>query len=246
MDNKKELIIEDALQLCLEIIKDFHNGQLFDLNCYISMEEEKKNLFSILHVYVYKKVETPFFLEKLGIIEFLTLDDKMDMKTFLHYAPYKTSPYQILPYGKGFYKISFNIVKAEEWVKKILNRNIDSNFELKESQTCSYSKGKLFLKLENGQIEVLDLSTCKLLKPIFESFYKLNEETGKNLFSKEEILKKYEEITGEIIEWRLFIKRKSTIIAKKINIKPSLRKRIIWEYDKKEKKYRFEILTNSK
>ena len=104
-----------------------------------------------------------------------------------------------------------------------------------------YLNGILYLRTLNEPAP-LDLSNAPILRPVFESFFYLCENTGKKLLDDTQLLKKYKQLTGEKIDWRLFIKRKASIVGKMINKKPELQSRIIWEYDTIKKMYKFEIL----
>ncbi|MBI4038706.1 hypothetical protein HY384_01990 [Candidatus Daviesbacteria bacterium] len=105
-----------------------------------------------------------------------------------------------------------------------------------------YENGELRLKLQDGSYCTLDLSKADEYRPVFESFYYLYRDTNRYLFDRAELLAKYKELTRKEVDWRFFIKQKSSIVGKMINTKPCLKNRIIWEFDKEEKKYRFGIL----
>ncbi|HSW88904.1 MAG TPA: hypothetical protein VLG12_07110 [Candidatus Saccharimonadales bacterium] len=89
----------------------------------------------------------------------------------------------------------------------------------------------------------LDLSSSHVLRPIFESFYNLYL-SGKNVLTDKELLQEYKRITGKFISWTEFTKKKSSF-GIMLNRKPCLISRIVWEFDKKNKQYKFEILPPS-
>lgn len=106
----------------------------------------------------------------------------------------------------------------------------------------TYVDGVLSLiRIDNTFCPPLNLSNCPALKPVFECFLYLFEDTGKTSFDREEILKKYKELNKVEIEWESLIDRKSTIMGKMINPTSCLKSRIVWEYDKNQKKFIFAI-----
>lgn len=116
-----------------------------------------------------------------------------------------------------------------------------------------YEEGKLYIKKQDMNYEILDLSNCPTLRPVFETFFFLYKDGREKKFKKDVILKKYKEIlrkSGEKITediegenlWNALIQRKATIVAKKINVKPVLKERIVWRYEKGGE-YEFEILS---
>lgn len=139
MKNKDE-IKRDALQFCLEIIKTI-DGSTFSHIKYIAMAEEK-NWMGISQVYIYKEVETPFFLSNLGIIKFLPLDK--DISIFS-------------PKGKGLYKIYFDYQKAKNWLEKEINEIINNSYE--ERKDFFYIDINQTLKIFNG-ITTISIPFC--------------------------------------------------------------------------------------
>lgn len=139
------------------------------------------------------------------------------------------------PKMSGQAAILINVNSLLEFVKKYNS--------LKTTQRdYIYENGELHITLKNGSNCTLDLSKAHILRPVFESFFYLFHEGNSTLFTKEEVLKKYRELSRNEIDWRVLIKRKSSIVGKMINTKDCLKKRISWKYDNKEKKYKFEIL----
>lgn len=143
------------------------------------------------------------------------------------------------PRKSGQYSILVN--------RKALNVFIDKygGSKLKKEKYFEYKNGELHVILRDGLPCTLDLSRSPKLRPVFESFYFLYRDSDRTLFSREELLEKYKEITKTSIGWRLFIHRKSSICGKMIGTKPCLKGRIVWEHDKKTNMYRFEILPTS-
>jgi len=126
----EDRIIKDALQLCLEIIRKFYEDKYGGIMVYISMDETISFLGT--KAFTYTEIETPFYLETLGIIKFLPIKD---------YSAFT-------PQGKGTYQIYFNYVLAEEWVNKQLNLRLNN---------LKFEKGDFFyidanqtLKIFNG------------------------------------------------------------------------------------------------
>ncbi len=237
MENVDKKIIDDALQLCLEILRDKKSG-LLSLVRYISMEKKANwGIFDSDNSFLYHQTETPFFLEELGIFQIFSTNQE-----------YKFSNKE-----RGFYTVYVDFNKMKVWVDRILSQRLKTQVKedsknfiaLLSGRDYLYEAGILYLKLQNKAHDVLDLSKANTLRPVFESFYFLFRDINKKLFTREELLGKYKEITGDEIEWRRFISRKSTVVGKLINPKPTLRNRIIWRFDKKTEKYHFEILSLS-
>ncbi len=125
--------------------------------------------------------------------------------------------------------------------EKLINF-IKRHKDLPTQRDFYYENSELHIRLKDGSTTSLDLSKAKVLRPVFETYFYLFKDTGRNLFERSELLKKYKEITGEGITLSTFSDRKSAICGKMIKPKPALKDRIIWEFDNIEKKYRFEIL----
>lgn len=106
----------------------------------------------------------------------------------------------------------------------------------------AYENGELQLIRQDGTPCTLDFSKAEEYRPVFESFFLLYRDGNKRLFSRDELLKKYKELTKKDISWREFIKQKSSIVGKMISPKPCLKNRIVWEHDNETDMYRFEIL----
>ena len=139
--------------------------------------------------------------------------------------------------ARGLYYIVVSRKKAEEWVN-----NHKAGVIFPVGAHHFYNNGILYLKLADQSHDVLDLSKADTLRPIFESFYFLYLENGKKLFAKEELLQKHKQLTQESIDWETFGKRKSSIYGKMVKTKPVLKSRIVWEFDRREQKFKFEIL----
>lgn len=131
---------------------------------------------------------------------------------------------------------------AFKYLHGVLVNNKERFFRIPEGYDFTYKNGVLMIRTHSESPSVLDLSKANLLRPVFESFFYLYSNGAKKMFTPTELLNKYKEITKEIIEWKLFINRKSSIKGKMINTKEDLKNRIIWEYNDQFHKYKFEIL----
>lgn len=118
----------------------------------------------------------------------------------------------------------------------------DNKVDEQNAKTFHYENGEFRLIRQDGSPCTLDFSKAPEYKPVFESFFLLYRDNNKKLFNRDELLKKYKELTKRDTNWRDFIKQKSSIVGKMINKKPCLKNRIIWEHDKETDMYRFEIL----
>lgn len=151
---------------------------------------------------------------------------------------YKSEFYGHVSFGpeeRGQRAVLINRALLREFINKY-------SINLPNERDFYYENGELKLKMQDGSDCTLDLSKAPILRPIFEAYFQLYRESNKKLFTREELLAKYKEITGQEIEWDTFIKRKSSIHGKMINTKPCLKSRIVWGFNKQEKKYIFEIL----
>ncbi len=249
----EEIIKDDALRLGLEIQKrQCHEGNIIFESHPINEEYEE-------FTFTYKYSETPFFLEKEGLLKFfdnkkgifhktikgkagafiITLDPNAATDSGSENAPkYK----QFLP---GFYSVSFKLNRINKWLKKELDCRLepdDKMIQFFTNRDYFYGSSELHIKQRDDTPCTLDFSKSPILRPVFETFYYLYNDGKTNLFTKEELIKKYRELTGKDISWTVFMNRKSSICGKMINTKACLKRRINWEYDSKEKKHRFEIL----
>ncbi|HRN70158.1 MAG TPA: hypothetical protein PLS49_03140 [Candidatus Woesebacteria bacterium] len=154
---------------------------------------------------------------------------------------YQANKMDIGPRYHGQMAILVNKKSLLNFIQRFSNNRIN-NFI---NNDFYYENGELRLLLKDGTYSTLDLSKANKYRPIFESFYYLFRDTGKTLFTKKELLIKYKELTKNDIEWKDFIKKKSSICGKMINSKQILKDRIVWEYIKKNDQYKFNILTLS-
>ena len=129
-----------------------------------------------------------------------------------------------------------------DYIFQVLQDKKTKNSVIPEGRDYIYEKGVLLLRLRDGSPCILDLSNADHLRPVFESFFYLYNNGTEKLFSRQQLLDKHKELSGNDILWKTFIKRKSTINGKMINKKKCLKNRIAWEYIKELNKYRFEIL----
>jgi len=143
----------------------------------------------------------------------------------------------------GLLNVIFNQVNAEKWIEKHtpIDKRQNDDFDLK-NRNYRYENQELRIRQHDGTECTLDLSKAPTLRPVFETFYFLFINSKTHLFTPDELIKKYKELTGKDISWTIFMNRKSSICGKMMNTKECLRTRIKWEYDRKEKKHRFEIL----
>jgi hypothetical protein len=128
-----------------------------------------------------------------------------------------------------------------KYLRQSLTKGKTKIISFPEGRDYEYENGELRIRLRDGSACTLDLSKAVVLRPIFESIFFLYKEGNEKLFSREQLLIKYGQLTRGEIGWREYIKRKSSL-GKMINSKEYLKNRIVWEFDKTSGKYKFEIL----
>ncbi len=92
-----EAVIDDALELCAEVLRKSDTGII-----YIATETGRVSELGQKVNYIYKHFKTPFFLQKEGLLETLAPVD------------FSNAP-------KGSYMVVFDLRKAQEWVSKNLD-----------------------------------------------------------------------------------------------------------------------------
>lgn len=211
-----ENVKKDAINLCLEALRTRarHKDRGEDSYRLIAMEMATNEHDNDL---LYSERETPQLLQNNGILSLFHIFHKeLENHTV-----------------KGLYTVQFNYDKAEEWIKKHIQSIYRDDFR--------YENNQLHLKLANGDFyTALSLMHSPELRPIFESFYFLYIDTGRKLFTRDEILKKYKSLTGKSITWQELIKQKSSF-GKLINRDAILKERLIWKHAIGEM-YHFELL----
>jgi|GEM_PF-5776099 len=181
--------------------------------------------------YVYENPKTPYVLEDLGLATLKIYE--------LPGLPHSIA--NGMPQGDYFVEVDFE--KLSEWVDAQLSHaSIEAVAVFPEGRDYLYSGQTLYLKTAHGTPCTLDLSKAPTLRPVFESFFYIFDNTGNKTVSTQDVLVNYKHLTGHEITWRMLIKRKSSIVGKMINPKQCLSNRLIWEYDNDKKQYRFEIL----
>lgn len=233
MENVKNDIIEDAILLCDKAIRTRNDCDAFKKGYReISIEGVKSHEFQIVpdeSVLYYKYSDTPDRLKQAGVIDYSWFADI--------YNVYKSR-------SRGYNQIIFNYDNAEKWIKQEKNKRIKGQKQhiiIPEGKDHIYENGILYIALQNRTPDVLDLTNSPMIKPIFDSFYNLYKNSTIPFFSKIELLNEYKKNTYEEIEWSRFVEGVSDI-KKRINKKETLKQRVVLEFDRKEQKYRFEIL----
>jgi len=179
---EKKDIIEDALQLCLEILKDEKPKRMNKLQeMFISVEEVPVQMRIEWHWYYYKKALTPNFLVQESIIEILPDDDPELEKIFLRDR-------LEWPSLQGFYSIKVDLQKVHQWVENVTNASLSSvSTSLKaEYQKTGDNRGKLFVG--NEEIDELKRNQAALCEIIFH-----NQQSRKKEWSAGDILEKWGE-----------------------------------------------------
>lgn len=141
------------------------------------------------------------------------------------------------PRKHGQMAILVNRKALEKFKEKFENK-----FDNQNTKSFLYENGELQLIRQDGTRCTLDFSKADEYRPVFESFFFLYRDSNRKLFSRNELLEKYREITKKDVNWRDFIQQKSSIVGKMINTKPCLKNRIVWEHDTDTDMYKFEIL----
>jgi len=233
MENVKNDIIEDAILLCDKAIRTRNDCDTFKKGYReISIEGVKAHEFQIMpdeSVLYYKYSDTPDRLKEAGVIDYSWFADIDNV--------YKSK-------SRGYHQIKFNYDNAEKWIKQEKNKRIKGqkqNIIIPDGKDHEYKNGILYVALQNKDYNILDLTNSPMVKPIFDSFYNLYKNSTTPFFSEIELLNEYKINTNEEIEWSRFVEGVSDI-KKRINKKEALKQRIVLEFDKKEQKYRFEIL----
>ena len=114
MEDIKEEILEDAIQLCVEIVKSnsaspFGEGDVI----LISIEETRYDVIDIGETkqFLYDEFETPFYLEEKGLVRFV------DPPVILR-DPHQTRR------PRGLFYIQIDTEKMEKWIKGKLEERI--------------------------------------------------------------------------------------------------------------------------
>lgn len=241
---------DDAFQLIAEVRRKYPL-KAGEARCKIALESGP-NITQ--EDFIYYLPETPHFLFELGILEILDTnpigfrkDIRTDdeLKDIPGLSQFKSLIHLDKPIEHGLMVVNFNLPILEEWFNKELMGKINKDGKIvkfPEGRDHLYENGELHIKLQDGSTCTLDLSKANDYRPVFESFYYLFRDTNKSLFERDEVLKRYKELAKKDIDWRTFIKQKSSIVGKMINPKAGLKNRIVWEHDRATDKYKFEIL----
>lgn len=229
MKNVNKKVIDEVLKICSELLskEDALPYGFFPIAL-------KKGHFALEGItfqveYVYKEALTPRIIEEAGFAE---------IGQYIHTDNMPSSISNAVPHGLYvLHNIDFQKMKA--WRDKQGDKMLE---EQASGKTYEYQQGVLYLQRKNSQPCPLDLSNAPTLRPVFEAFFYLFEDTGRTSFSYKEVIERYERITGKTIEKASLSDRKSSIYGKKIKVNDCLKNRIVWEYDKQKELWRFEIL----
>lgn len=241
---------DDAFQLISEVRRKFP-FKTGDIKCKIALENGP-NITP--DDFIYNLPETPNFLFELGILKIIDtrpvgfrreIQKDDELKNIPGLSQFNSLIHLDKPVERGFMVVDFILPVLEEWFNKELMGKINKDGKIvkfPEGRDHLYENGELHIKLQDGSTCTLDLSKANDYRPVFESFYYLFRDSNKSLYERDEVLKRYKELTKKDIDWRTFIKQKSSIVGKMINPKAGLRNRIVWEHDRATDKYKFEIL----
>jgi len=115
MEDLKDEIHKDALQLCLEIVQSHSTCPFGEEDVLlISIEETQYDVIDIgmIRQFLYSEIETPFYLKREGLVRFV------DPMLKITRDPHRVrSP-------KGFRYVQINIDKMKNWTETILEKQL--------------------------------------------------------------------------------------------------------------------------
>lgn len=250
MKNKINSIENHSEELLQAVLKN-NLEEVIEVYIALSNTSKQYNDFLDDQVYGYKYKEIPIFLKKECVLkdmreveaDHVNLGEKRWETTTGRALEYLNTPreYRAKMFNnklKGLFKIKFIRVIAEEWLEKRGIKIQTTNLVQKDYKYQGY---ELHINQSDSTICTLDLSKCPELRPVFETFYSLSNQSNKTEFTQGELLQRYIQITGKSINWKLFMNRKSTIYGKLIKPKACLMNRICWGFSRKTKLYFFHI-----
>lgn len=121
MENVDKNIIDDALSLCSDVIRTKDKGDLRD----IAMESMAPRAFDIREVdYAYKQLETPLYLEKIGILKIISKTPRPH-QFVLNHVP------------KGYHLVKFDYDLAEKWSNELLESRLSGKQDVYAGETWS-------------------------------------------------------------------------------------------------------------
>ena len=115
MKNSKDELINDAFLLCSEAIKTVHHP--------LSIGLEKKSGIDV----VYNRVQTPFYLAKLGILKFLVEIDKKHSMQIIEFGLGAQWLNRSQSRVRGYFEVDIDNNKALGWMKFVTD-SIDTDF----------------------------------------------------------------------------------------------------------------------
>ncbi|KKQ25176.1 MAG: hypothetical protein US62_C0003G0005 [Candidatus Woesebacteria bacterium GW2011_GWA1_37_8] len=131
MENVDKNIIDDALRLCSVVIRTKDKGDLRD----IAMESMAPRTFDLREVeYAYNQLETPFYLEKIGILKIISNTPKPQQFMFNH------TP-------KGYFLVKIDYDLAEKWTNETLESRFSGKHDVYEDEI--WNKDFQFNEKEN-------------------------------------------------------------------------------------------------
>ena len=114
MENVDKNIIDDALGLCSVVIRTKDKGDLRD----VAMESMAPRAFDLREVdYAYKQLETPLYLEKLGILKIISKTPRPH-QFVLNHTP------------KGYCLVKFDYDLAEKWTNEIIESRLSGKHDI--------------------------------------------------------------------------------------------------------------------
>ncbi len=225
----EEIIKDDVLQLCLEIQKrQYNSGNII-------FEGGQINEGYREFTFPYKYPETPFFLEKEGLLRFFKIKSHIFSKTKKRKAGSFTMTIdpnaatvsgsenapkykQFLP---GFYSVSFKLNRIKKWLKKELDRRLEPTVDtqpdnLKRTLLAAFPDKATRVKVHKNIVSYLcehknkaanfDLVKC-FDKQLLEVDYRTSVKKNKQdqLEGKIKVINKY---IGRV-EYKMTISRKT-------------------------------------
>ena len=236
-----EDIYRDAIELCDKAIrtKDLRD-MISPREISIESSVDTLNDRSFLH---YKYIEIVTLLETARIISIVVEDsqDNTQIDKWMSGFSKSTNKNSEL---HGYFKVYFDYEAAQDWINNQIQRienPIKPTVFFPEGRDYLYENKQLHVLMSNGTTASIDFSNSTITEPFFNVIYTLLLRTNKNFFSREDITQEYKQIYKENMEWSRSTTYNIGNIKNKIN-NSILSKRIIFEFDRKENAYHFEIL----
>lgn len=184
MENDDVTIVNDALQLCLEILKDEGPKDMrAQQTLLISIEEVHYSIRREYLWYYYKEILTPHFLEQKGILKILP-DENYIEDNFgdrLEWAA-----------PTGFYYVEVDLKRMHEWVEEVKSKRLRSRSVHTQADYHKISETTGVLIVGGHEIK-LKKNEAALCAVIFQ-----NQQSKKKEWSAGDII----EVWGESLDTR--------------------------------------------